>query len=842
MSALAPPTSGGLADQPDRLRFGIRVRLFLAFVAVATLSVVACALGWLSYDRLGGTLDEFAESHLPALGVAAKLAEEGGAIIATAPILAGSRTEDEMDAIRDALGRRLTTLRALTDAIEGGVPGLRPVVDSLGRNLSELDGTVRQRLALARRNQEAIERLRWLHADFLDEIDPLVADARFNIQSALATVESGRPSADAVRILREENRRSEALLQISANGNLAVGLVARAATLATAELLDDNAGFLDETADRLQRDLTALAGWADGVSLRQLVGQLLDLARGADGSVPALRREELETAARGQALLAENRDIVARLNGLIARQVQAVEQDSRAAAARSAGAVAFGRSALLASAAVSLLVAVLVAWLYVNRNLISRLTRLGDAARAIAAGDLKADIPLGGGDELSDMAAALLVFRDTAIAVEEANAQAIIDNAQAGLAITDAQGVIEFVNPLAAALIAPPPGGRAREGEGGGADAGRLADRLDAEAAARLAAFFAQVPQAQMPGGGDGPAPTLSILATGRRPDGGAVPVQVGVRPFWRRQRQRFIVTLTDMTERLEAQHVLERTVQERTTDLRATNDRLERAIAEHQRTERELREAQAELVQAGKLAALGQLAAGVGHELNQPLAAIRSYAHNGRKLIGLGRVEEAEGNLGKIADLTARMANITNHLKRFARRPDSRLGAVELAPVIQGALSLFGNRLREEAVAVELALPDADPASGTPLRVRAEEVRLEQVLVNLLSNALDAVAGAPVRHILIRAEVIEDGEDGEKSRGEEGGAVRIEVRDSGSGIAADPVAQVFDPFFTTKPVGTGLGLGLSISYNIVRDFGGVLSVAESGPDGTAFVLTLTRA
>lgn len=833
MSALSPSSSGGLSAGPGRLRFGIRVRLFLAFVAVAILSVVACALGWLSYDRLGGTLDEFAESHLPALGVAAKLAEEGGAINATAPILAGSRTEEEMDAIRDALGRRLTTLRALTDAMEGGVPGLRPVVDSLGRNLAELDGTVRRRLALARRNQEAIERLRWLHADFLDELDPLVADARFNIQSALATVESGKPSADAVRILREENRRSEALLQIGANGNLAVGLVARAATLATAEMLDDNAGFLDETADRLQRDLAALAGWADGVSLRQLVGQLLDLARGADGSVPALRREELETAARGQALLTENRDIVARLNGLIARQVQAVERDSRAAAARSAGAVAFGRSTLLASAVVSLLVAVLVAWLYVNRNLISRLTRLGDAARAIAAGNLKADIPLGGRDELSDMAAALLVFRDTAIAVEEANAQAIIDNAQAGLAITDAQGVIEFVNPLAAALIAAPPGGRAGEGEGEGGDAGRLADRLDAEGAARLAAFFAQA-SAQASAGPDGPAPTLSILATGRRPDGGAVPVQVGVRPFWRRQRQRFIVTLTDITERLEAQHVLERTVRERTTDLRATNDRLERAIAEHQRTERELREAQAELVQAGKLAALGQLAAGVGHELNQPLAAIRSYAHNGRKLIGLGRVEEAEGNLAKIADLTARMANITNHLKRFARRPDSRLGAVELGPVIQGALSLFGNRLREEAVEVELALPDADSASGAPLRVRAEEVRLEQVLVNLLSNALDAVAGAPVRRIQIRAEAV--------GGGEEGDAVRIEVRDSGPGIAADPVGQIFDPFFTTKPVGTGLGLGLSISYNIVRDFGGVLSVAESGPDGTAFVLSLARA
>ncbi|WP_244560964.1 ATP-binding protein [Azospirillum oryzae] len=817
MSVQASVQAGAMGVGTWPMRFGIRVRLFLAFVAVAVLSVVACVLGWLSYDRLGGTLDEFAESHLPALGLAAKLAEEGGAIIATAPVLAGSRTEAEMDAIRETLGRRLAALRSLTDAIEGGVPGLRPVVDALSRNLSELDGTVRHRLALGRRNQEAIERLRWLHADFLDEIEPLVADARFNIQSALASVESGKPSADAVRVLREENRRSEAVLQIGANGNLAVGLIARAATLATPEMLDDNAGFLDETADRLQRDLAALADWPDGVSLGQVVGQLLALARGTDGGVPALRREELETAARGQELLARNRDIVARLNGLIARQVQAVESDSRAAAGRSAQAIAFGRSALLASALVSLLVAVLVAWLYVNRNLISRLTRLGDAARAIAAGDLKAEIPLGGNDELSDMAAALLVFRDTAIAVEEANAQAMIDNAQAGLAITDADGVIEFVNPLAAALIAPPPGGHAEQG-----GAPRLADRLDEEGAARVAAFFAQVSA----GPEEGVAPALSILTTGRRPDGGVVPVQVGVRPFWHRQQQRFIVTLTDMTERVEAQHILERTVQERTADLRATNDRLERAIAEHRRTERDLREAQAELVQAGKLAALGQLAAGVGHELNQPLAAIRSYAHNGRKLIELGRTEEAGGNLGKIADLTTRMANITNHLKRFARRPDSRLGAVELAPVIQGALSLFGDRLRGEAVEITVELPDA----GAPLRVRAEEVRLEQVLVNLLSNALDAVAGAPVRRILIRAEA------------GEADSVRIEVRDSGSGIAAGLAGQIFDPFFTTKPMGTGLGLGLSISYNIVRDFGGVLSVAESGPGGTAFALTLIRA
>ncbi|MGQ9369164.1 ATP-binding protein [Azospirillum sp. ST 5-10] len=632
-------------------RLGIRGRLLLAFAAVAALSVVACVIGWLSYDRLSRSLADIADGQLPALGLAARLAEEGGGIIATAPILAAARTEDEVAAIRADLARRLATLRHLLAGIERGTGGpaaeLAPLVEALAGNLGALDANVRRRFALARHNQEAVERLRWLHADFLDEIEPLVADARFNIQSALATVEAAAGVATpggAVQILRDENRKSEAVLQIGANGNLAVGLIARAATLATPEALDDTAAFLDETAALLRRDVAALGTWPDALSLSQVVARLLDLGQGEDG-LPALRRAELATVAEGQELLAANRGLVAALNRRIAERVQAVEAASHRAAARAAVAVEQGRSTLLAVALASLLVAVAVGWFYVRRRLVSRIAALSTAAHELAAGNLTVAIPRGGGDELSEMADALHLFR-----------------------------------------------------------------------------------------------------------------------------------------------------------------------------------EAQTELVQAAKLAALGQLAAGVGHELNQPLAAIRSYAHNGGKLIARGRVAEAAGNLARIAELTQRMAGITNHLKRFARRPDSRVGAVELAPVVHGALSLFAGRLRAEGVAVDLDLP------GEPLRVRAEEVRLEQVLVNLLGNGLDAVAGRDCRRLAVAARP-----DGE-------GTVRIEVRDSGPGIPADAAAQVFDPFYTTKPPGAGLGLGLSISYNIVKDFGGVLAVASSGPEGTAFAITLNRA
>ncbi|HEX5515772.1 MAG TPA: ATP-binding protein, partial [Gammaproteobacteria bacterium] len=336
---------------------------------------------------------------------------------------------------------------------------------------------------------------------------------------------------------------------------------------------------------------------------------------------------------------------------------------------------------------------------------------------------------------------------------------------------------------------------------------------------ARVAAFYAKV----LADGLDDSAAVLTLETLGRRHDGSMVPLLMGIRPFRQRQRRGFIVTLTDITERREAQQVLELKVAERTADLTRSNVRLEREVSEHRRTERELREAQAELVQAAKLAALGKVAAGVAHELNQPLAAIRSYAHNAGLLLNAERIEEAKGNLAKISDLTARMAGISNHLKRFARRPAVQLGPVEFTPVVERALALFELRLEHEPVEVVLDLPAG-------LRVEAEEIRLEQVLVNLISNALDAMKDQEARRLRIwaAADVQE--------------WVEIRVADSGVGIPEEQVPLIFDPFYTSKRVGAGLGLGLSISYNIVKDFGGSLSVVATGPDGTVFQMRLNHA
>jgi two-component system C4-dicarboxylate transport sensor histidine kinase DctB len=272
------------------------------------------------------------------------------------------------------------------------------------------------------------------------------------------------------------------------------------------------------------------------------------------------------------------------------------------------------------------------------------------------------------------------------------------------------------------------------------------------------------------------------------------------------------------LVERIEyqrrASEELERRVEERTADLTEANTRLEREIAERQAAEAELRQAQDDLIQAGKLAALGQMSAALSHEFNQPLAAIRSYADNAQLLIERNREAEACGNLKLIKDLTARMAEISKHLMTFARKPRSELRPVVLAEVLEETLDFL--RIRLERADVEVKVDQADRS----LSVMAGKVRLQHVILNLVSNALDAMQSRerPRLEISVR---------------EAGDKVVLQLRDHGTGIAEDQIARIFDPFFTTKDVGEGLGLGLSISYNIVKDFDGALR-AENHPDGGA--------
>ncbi|MER0238042.1 ATP-binding protein [Fulvimarina sp. MAC8] len=269
----------------------------------------------------------------------------------------------------------------------------------------------------------------------------------------------------------------------------------------------------------------------------------------------------------------------------------------------------------------------------------------------------------------------------------------------------------------------------------------------------------------------------------------------------------------------------LERKVRDRTRALSRANQTLTGEVEERRQTEEKLRKTQNELVQTAKLAGLGQMAATLGHEFNQPIAAIRTYADNAERLIASDRTEMAAQNLKRITAMTERMAEMSKTLLAFARKPGTTSSPIALGAVLDEAMILVRPRLKKTGIKLTIApeLRDVEVIGG--------KIRLSQVFVNLINNAADAIgetSGSRIEVTLSRSSV--------------DGIAEIEIRDDGPGIPTEMQSEIFEPFFTTKSSGEGIGIGLSIVSNILADFGGTIRLLKSGPEGTVFAIRLRNA
>ena len=252
---------------------------------------------------------------------------------------------------------------------------------------------------------------------------------------------------------------------------------------------------------------------------------------------------------------------------------------------------------------------------------------------------------------------------------------------------------------------------------------------------------------------------------------------------------------------------------------MRELNRRLSTEIATRKTAERNLKDAEQSLEQASKLAALGQMSAAVSHELNQPLAAMKTYLAGARLLLQRKRPEEALSSFQRIDDLINRMGGITRQLKSYARRSEFDQEPYDLRDSVREALAMMAPQLGKMSVSISSTLP------SEPVIVEADSLRIEQIIVNLLRNAIDAVRGREDRKIKI---LLVEGE-----------SVLLSIEDNGAGLE-DP-EKLFEPFHTTKKPGEGLGLGLAISAGFANEMGGRL-VARNAPEGGAvFELMLPR-
>ena len=385
--------------------------------------------------------------------------------------------------------------------------------------------------------------------------------------------------------------------------------------------------------------------------------------------------------------------------------------------------------------------------------------------------------------------------------VNEARIRAILDNTKAGIVTMDRYACIDYINPSAERMF-----GYQLYELHGRRFTELIPDNLRPSCDAALQK-----------------ASSIPVEIKGLKKDLSQVPMEMIVSMMSRRQSNDYMITLHDITERKQHEEALqtaydhlEHRVVERTLDLTQANGLLKKEIEQHRHTTETLQTTQDELIQAAKLAVLGQMSASINHELNQPLAAIRAYAENGVTFLERNNAEMAQTNLTEIVELTDRMAAISAQLKLFARKSEGQLSLISPQATIEYALRLFKPQLDKEQVSLDFQRPEQE------YFVRADGVRLEQVLVNLISNGLLAVSDKEQRNLLIKLQV-----EPEENQ------IWIDVSDSGSGIADEHLGQIFNPFFSTREGGKGLGLGLSISYRIISDFGGTIK-AFNRPEGGA--------
>lgn len=256
---------------------------------------------------------------------------------------------------------------------------------------------------------------------------------------------------------------------------------------------------------------------------------------------------------------------------------------------------------------------------------------------------------------------------------------------------------------------------------------------------------------------------------------------------------------------------------QQESVDLRQLNIRLQREISERKKVEKNLEVAEQTLAQSSKLAALGEMSAAVSHELNQPLAAMKTYLAGAKLLLQRKRLEEALSSFQRIDDLIGRMSAITRQLKSYARKGGEELVPVDVRMAVNGALEIMEPQLKSRQISLSKTMPSA------PVMILGDQLRLEQVVVNLLRNALDAISAVPTPEIEL---LLLGGE-----------TASLTVRDNGEGIS--DLDDLFEPFFTTKKPGDGVGLGLAISSGIITDLGGRLVARNSETTGAVFEVTL---
>lgn len=770
----------------------IGARLVLAFACSTLLLTIVSIVAWGTWNSLDNQVSELLDKSVPKYNASYLLESSSSEIKRRIEIISNTRNKVELDEQRQRLDNDLTTISKILNEIELNSEQQRLLAGYQRlRNLSEQFGLlVGQRIDQSRQIELLQEQIQWLHQDIGSELTPLRQEIQWQLERKMKGNESDMLFA------------SLGAVQSILDGEAQTFMFAKE-LIQSKHISQVNNGMkvLQYRLEELYAQSAPIFSQPATIAYQQLLSELMDVLS-LNGSFHQNLRSMVRLNAQLDDIRAEVQQQLLHQHTDIAMLVANADESFVQAKKETTELVSHGNRILFVCFSLSIIISLFLTYYFINRRIVGRLNRLSDSLDAIIHNDLSHPIVVDGRDEIGRISEKLVQYGKKVEEMDRTNALSLINNTQASLITCDLDGYIESANLSA----------RVRLNIDQNEDPKAFWLCFSTSTQSQLQALFN--PEAKLiENGAD--VITLSLGDLDK-----PYYLRLYLRKYTHGLSDKVIITITDVTDQEHANRLLEERVRAKTHSLREKNHQLLAEIEQHHRTENHLKKTQSELVQAAKMAVVGQTMTSLAHELNQPLSAMSTYLYSVNLALEQKKTEQIRHSIDHIEHLTERMGKIINGLRHFSRKSssDETLIPVLITDVIGQAMLLVETKAKRQQIVLQSHIHQ-------PIQVIADQIGLEQVLINLLVNGCEAVVGCghkkvdvillsstPTHHV-------------------------VAVCDSGAGFAHDVVEKLFTPFTTTKEV--GLGLGLNICRSLIGKIKGQIYLASTVSRGAMVVLEL---
>lgn len=778
----------------------IGAKLILAFTGTTALLTVVSAVAWLTWSRLDGQVSELLENSVPKYNTSYLLESRSSEIRHRVQLLPTLTNRVEIDSLVVELSEQLAAVKAaLTDVQTNPLDDEEAAILSelyleLEQTLSNYSHLVQQRVEQTRQINKLKEQINWLHQDIRSELTPI----RQELHWLISRGEDGEERTIAL----EQLRTIQHVLDVESDVFSMTSDVMEADQLAQ---VHNATKVIQYKLDELIKSSQPILSLRSSISYQQLIQELevLLLPQGV------FYLQALEKVALNQRIASLQEQIDTQLGEIhkqIAQVVKRADKTFVDVKKQTATLVSYGNHILIVCFSVSILMSLFLTYYFINRRIVARLTAISNSIDAITKGDLSHPILVDGDDEIGRLSEKLIEYGESVKEMQRTNAVSLINNTSASLLTCDLAGYVESANLSARRLLT-------MQGE---VEQKLIWQSFEGDNQLILARVFQRSGTLFKEGRDE-----ITLCVTGLT----QCYLHFDFHLFSHGQLNKVIVTITDITEQALTAKELERRVAEKTRDLVEKNEMLCEEINERERTEMHLKKTQGELIQAAKMAVVGQTMTSLAHELNQPLNAMSTYLYSAKLSCESGNVAAVNKSIDQVESLSHRMSKIISSLRSFAKKPDAEQPArkLMLRDVVEQAITIVNTKAKRQMIEINNQIDDNMDVFGN-------ELAIEQVLINLMVNSCDAISelNDSERKITISPLYSSDTHH------------VVAIEDSGTGFDTHIVEKLFTPFTTTKEV--GLGLGLTISQSLMEKYAGHIYLASSLEKGALVILELPYA